>query len=55
LIGEQVEARLFMDHVEVWYGEEGRRDATAAWAAEGIAWTTDIIDWLVRKPVPSTL
>ena len=22
LIGEQVEARLFMDHVEVWYGQK---------------------------------
>ncbi len=25
LIGEQVEARLFMDHVEVWYGQRSPR------------------------------
>jgi len=51
LIGEQVEARLFMDHVEVWYGQKkvtemprlrGRQKHRVNYR--------HIIDWLVRKP-----
>ena len=51
LIGEQVEARLFMDHVEVWYGKKkvaemprlrGRQKHRVDYR--------HIIDWLVRKP-----
>jgi hypothetical protein len=51
LIGEQVEARLFMDHVEVWYGQKkvaemprlrGRQKHRVDYR--------HIIDWLVRKP-----
>jgi hypothetical protein len=51
LIGEQVEARLYMDHVEVWYGQRklaemprlrGRRKHRVDYR--------HIIDWLVRKP-----
>src|SRR5450755_746957 len=51
LIGEQVEARLFMNHVEVWYGQKkveemprlrGRRRHRVDYR--------HIIDWLVRKP-----
>jgi hypothetical protein len=51
LIGEQVEARLYMDHVEVWYGQKkveqmprlrGRRKHRVDYR--------HIIDWLVRKP-----
>src|ERR1035438_5219148 len=51
LIGEQVEARLCMDHVEVWYGQKkvaemprlrGRQKHRVDYR--------HIIDWLVRKP-----
>lgn len=51
LIGETVEARLYMDHVEVWYGQKkveemprlrGRRRHRVDYR--------HIIDWLVRKP-----
>jgi hypothetical protein len=51
LIGEQVEARLYMDQVEVWYGQKkveqmprlrGRRKHRVDYR--------HIIDWLVRKP-----
>jgi hypothetical protein len=51
LIGEQVEARLYMDHVEVWYGQKkveqmprlrGPRKHRVDYR--------HIIDWLVRKP-----
>ena len=51
LIGEQVEARLYMDQVEVWYGEKkveqmarlrGRRKHRVDYR--------HVIDWLVRKP-----
>ncbi len=51
LIGEPVEARLFMDHVEVWYGQKkvaemprlrGRQKHRVDYR--------HIIDWLVRKP-----
>jgi hypothetical protein len=51
LIGEQVEARLSMDRVEVWYGQRkvaemprlrGRRKHRVDYR--------HIIDWLVRKP-----
>jgi hypothetical protein len=51
LIGEQVEARLYMDQVEVWYGQkkveqlprlQGRRKHRVDYR--------HIIDWLVRKP-----
>jgi hypothetical protein len=51
LIGEQVEARLFMEQVEVWYGQKkvaemprlrGRRKHRVDYR--------HIIDWLVRKP-----
>lgn len=51
LIGEQVEARLYLDRVEVWYGQRkvaemprlrGRRKCRVDYR--------HIIDWLVRKP-----
>jgi hypothetical protein len=51
LIGEQVDARLYMDHVEVWYGQKkvaemprlrGRQKHRVDYR--------HIIDWLVRKP-----
>ena len=51
LIGEQVEARLYMDRVEIWYGQKkveemprlrGRNRHRVDYR--------HIIDWLVRKP-----
>jgi hypothetical protein len=51
LIGEEVEARLFMDRVEIWYGQRkleemprlrGRQKHRVDYR--------HIIDWLVRKP-----
>ncbi len=51
LIGEQVEARIYMNHVEIWYGQRkveqlprlrGRRKHRVDYR--------HIIDWLVRKP-----
>ena len=51
LIGEQVEARLYLDQIEVWYGQKkveqlqrlrGRRKHRVDYR--------HIIDWLVRKP-----
>ena len=51
LIGEQVEARLYLDRVDVWYGQRkvaemprlrGRRKHRVDYR--------HIIDWLVRKP-----
>src|SRR5208283_4774595 len=51
VIGEQVEARLYMDQIEVWYGQKkveqmqrlrGRRKHRVDYR--------HIIDWLVRKP-----
>jgi hypothetical protein len=51
LIGEQVEVRLYMDHVEVWYGQKkveqmprlrGRGKHRVDYR--------HIIDWVVRKP-----
>jgi hypothetical protein len=51
LIGEQVEARLYMDRVEIWYGQRkleemprlrGRRKHRVDYR--------HIIDWLTRKP-----
>jgi hypothetical protein len=51
LIGEQVEARLFMDHVEVWYGQ--KKVAEMPRLRGRLKHRVDyrhIIDWLVRKP-----
>lgn len=51
LIGEQVEARLYLDRVEIWYGQRnveemprlrGRRKHRVDYR--------HIIDWLIRKP-----
>ena len=51
LIGEQVEARLFMDHVEVWYAQ--KKVAEMPRLRGRMKHRVDyrhIIDWLVRKP-----
>ncbi len=51
LIGEQVEARLYMDRVEIWYGQ---KKVEAMPRLRGRSrYRVDyrhIIDWLVRKP-----
>lgn len=51
LIGEQVEARLYLDRVEVWYGQ--RKMAEMPRLRGRRKYRVDyrhIIDWLVRKP-----
>jgi hypothetical protein len=51
LIGEQVEARLYLDRVEVWYGQ--RKVAEMPRLRGRRKYRVDyrhIIDWLVRKP-----
>jgi hypothetical protein len=51
LIGEIVEARLYPDHVEVWYG--GRKlEQMPRLQGRSRSWIDyrHIIDWLVRKP-----
>jgi hypothetical protein len=51
LIGEQVEARLNMDHVEVWYGQRKvvELDRLRGQHRHRVDYR-HIIDWLVRKP-----
>ena len=52
LIGEIIEARLYADHLEVWYG--GPKDGSICLGLRGRHnYRVDyrhIIDWLVRKP-----
>jgi hypothetical protein len=51
LIGEHVEARLFMDHVEVWYGKKRVAEMPRLrWRQKHRVDYRHIIDWLVRKP-----
>jgi hypothetical protein len=51
LIGEQVEARLYMDQVEVWYGERKvEQMARLRGRHEHRVDYRHIIDWLIRKP-----
>jgi len=40
LIGEQVEARLYMDHVEVWYGQKKVEQIARLRGRRSIVWTT---------------
>ncbi len=51
LIGEQVEVRVFADHVEVWYAQK-RMDRFPRLRGRGRHRVSyrHIIDWLVRKP-----
>jgi hypothetical protein len=51
LIGEQVEARLYLDQVEVWYGEKKvEQMARLRGRHEHRVDYRHIIDWLIRKP-----
>ena len=51
LIGEQVDARLYADHVEVWYGQR-KVDSLPRLRGRGKSRIHyhHLIDWLVRKP-----
>jgi hypothetical protein len=51
LIGAQVEARLYLDHVEVWYGQKKVEDLPRlrGRGKHRIDYR-HIIEWLVRKP-----
>jgi hypothetical protein len=51
LIGAQVEARLYLDHVEVWYGQRKMEDLPRlrGRGKHRIDYR-HIIEWLVRKP-----
>ena len=51
LIGEQVEARLYLDHVEVWYGQRKVEDLPRLRGrSKHRVDYRHIIEWLVRKP-----
>jgi len=51
LIGEKVEARLYLDHVEVWYGQKKVEDVPRLRGrAKHRVDYRHIIEWLVRKP-----
>ena len=51
LIGEQVQVRLYAEHLEVWYGQQcvERMPRLRGQGKHAIAYR-HIIDWLVRKP-----
>jgi len=51
LIGERVEARLYLDHVEVWYGQRKVDDLPRLRGrSKHRVDYRHIIEWLVRKP-----
>ena len=51
LIGERVEARMYVDHVEVWYGQKKVEDLPRLRGrGKHRVDYRHIIDWLVRKP-----
>src|SRR3984893_3586873 len=51
LIGEQVEARLYMDRVEIWYGQRKMEEMPRLRGRQKHRVDyRHIIDWLVRKP-----
>jgi hypothetical protein len=51
LIGEKVEARLYLDHIEVWYGQQKVEDLPRLRGrAKHRVDYRHIIEWLVRKP-----
>jgi len=51
LIGERIEVRLYMEHLEVWYAQQ-RIETIPRLRGEGKHYIQyrHIIDWLVRKP-----
>jgi len=51
LIGERVEARVYLDHVEVWYGQKCVEDLPRLRGrSKHRVDYRHIIEWLVRKP-----
>src|SRR5215467_11704807 len=51
LIGERVEARIYLDHVEVWYGQKKLEDLPRLRGrSKHRVDYRHIIEWLVRKP-----
>jgi hypothetical protein len=51
LIGERVEARLYLDHIEVWYGQKKVEDLPRLRGrSKHRVDYRHIIEWLVRKP-----
>ena len=51
LIGEKVEARLYLDHIEVWYGQKKVEDLPRLRGrGKHRVDYRHIIEWLVRKP-----
>ena len=51
MIGEKVEARLYLDHIEVWYGQKKVEDLPRLRGrAKHRVDYRHIIEWLVRKP-----
>jgi transposase len=51
LIGEQVKARIYADHIEVWYAQRKIEDLPRLRGSNGHYINyRHIIDWLVRKP-----
>jgi len=51
LIGERVEARLYLDHVEVWYGQRKVEELPRLRGrSKHRVDYRHIIEWLVRKP-----
>ena len=51
LIGAQVEARLYLDHVEVWYGQRKVEDLPRLRGrSKHRVDYRHIIEWLIRKP-----
>jgi len=51
LIGEQVEARVYLDHIEVWYGQKKVEELPRLRGrAKHRVDYRHIIEWLVRKP-----
>ena len=51
LIGEQVKARIYADHIEVWYAQRKIEDLPRLRGSNGHYINyRHVIDWLVRKP-----
>jgi hypothetical protein len=51
LIGERVEARIYLDHIEVWYGQKKVENLPRLRGrAKHRVDYRHIIEWLVRKP-----
>jgi hypothetical protein len=54
LIGERAEARVYLDHVEIWYGQRCVEDLPQLRGrSKHRVDYRHIIEWLIRKPGPS--